>query len=1011
MNARPVRASLGLSICMLLAPFVLWAQTGVITGEVTGAATGEALAGSQVFVQELDIGALSQASGRFTIQNVPAGSHSVTVQRVGYVTQTVDVTVGAGETVVADFQMEDQAIALDEIVVTGTAGGTQRRAIGNAVERLDITGLREVAPAATVDEVLAGRIPGLYTVQGSGQAGMSGSRVRIRGVSSLGVSNDPIVYVDGVRIDSSINAQGLAFSSRMNDINPNDIESIEVIKGPAAATLYGTEASNGVIQIITKQGVAGAPAFALQVESGAMWFQEPARFFGDVYGELPGTGEIISLNLYEEEERATGNPPFQYGPIMKANLSVRGGTDLLRYYASFDRAREEGFVAWNVDERMGGRVSLALTPTETLNLTVNGSFLRADTRTAGGNIIGTFRRAHPTERVLGTDPGGPDDPVPPTRGFQIPLEYYDIYNDESLAVDRNTWNMQADFTPYGWLSSRLVVGKDYSNEDEIDLLLREPGAPQGHFGSAGLGRKIILASDIETTTVDFSTTANYQLTESIGTATSVGVQYYAKEDIATTTRGDEFATTALSTVGASARRFADEDFLENKTLGAYIQEQFDWQQRMFLTLAIRADDNSAFGRDFDLATYPKVSGTWVTSEEGFWEIDWIDPLRLRGAWGQAGQQPDAFAATRLYRTEPSAAGLPILTPDQFGNAELGPEKGSEVEIGFDAGLFGGRANLEFTQYWKTTTDAIVSKDVIESTGFPGKQFLNIGEVRNWGTELGIGVGVLDAGWLRWDVGVNYAYMNNEVTKLGDSKRLLVHNRSGQYHVEGFPLGSLWAPLVVSADFVSGNRGSVTNVMCDSGTGPHSVEGQSYMPGGSPVPCSQAPLLYYGRTGEPTWTIQLSNTLTILENWRLYVSADGRGGHAQAMQDLAAGLTTYANIKDRILRDDPIFQGQVSVNRIPTSRYYAGFIRLRELGLQYTLPEALASRVGADRASLRLAAYNLWYLWQEQEYTDIVDEFNRFPERSSSLSDFAGAGHTHNAIPPLQRLTVSLNVGF
>ena len=1011
MNARLVLSSLGLSICMMLSPFVVWAQTGAITGEIAAASTGEPLTGAQVFVQELDIGGLSQASGRFTVQDVPAGSYSLTAQRVGYVTLNVDVTVAAGQTVVINLQMEQQAIALDEIVVTGTAGGTQRRAIGNAVDRLDIVGIREIAPAATVDEILGGRIPGLYTVQGSGQAGMSGSRVRIRGVSSLGVSNDPIVYVDGVRIDSSINAQGLGFSSRMNDINPNDIESIEVIKGPAAATLYGTEASNGVIQIITKRGVAGAPAFTAQLESGAMWFTEPARFFGDVYGTLRGTGEVISLNLYEEEERDSGEPPFQYGPILKANVSVRGGTDVLRYFASFDRSREEGFVDWNKDQRMGGRLSLGVTPIETLNLTVNASFLRSDTRTAGGNIIGTFRRAHPTERVLGTDPGGPDDPVPPTRGFQIPLEYYDIYNDESLAVDRDTWNLQADFTPFGWLSSRLVVGKDYSKEEEVDLLLREPGAPQGHFGSAGLGRKIILASDIETTTVDFSTTASQQLTDDIGTATSVGVQYYAKEDVSTTTRGDEFATNALSTVGASARRFADEDFLENKTLGAYIQEQLDWQQRMFLTLAIRADDNSAFGRDFDLATYPKVSGTWVTSEEAFWAIDWIDPLRLRGAWGQAGQQPDAFAATRLYRTEPSPHGLPILTPDQFGNADLGPEKGSEVEVGFDAGLFDGRVNLEFTQYWKTTTDAIVSKDVIESTGFPGKQFLNIGEVRNWGTELGIGVGVLDSGWLRWDLGINYANMNNEVAQLGDSKRLLVHNRSGQYHVEGFPLGSLWAPIVVSADFVSGNSGPVTNIRCDGGTGPLSVEGRPYMEGGAPVPCGEAPLLYYGRTGEPTWTIQLSNTFTILENWRLYVSADGRGGHAQAMQDLAAGLTTYANIKDRILRDDPIFQGQVAVNRVPTSRYYAGFIRLREVGIQYSLPDSLAQRAGADRASLRVAAYNLWYLWQEQEYTDIVEEFNRFPERSSSLSDFAGAGHTHNAIPPLQRLTLALNVGF
>ncbi len=1008
MTEKCVRISLWLAILTILSPFALWAQVGTVTGRITAIGTGTGLSGTQVFVEGLDIGGLSQADGRFVIGNVPAGTQTVTAQRVGYVTQSVQVTVGAGQTVVVNLQMEDQAIALDEIVVTGTAGGTQRRAIGNAVERMDVGEITDLAPAANVQEVLGGRIPGLYTIQGSGQAGLNGSRVRIRGVSSLGVSNEPIVYVDGIRIDSSINAQGLGFSSRMNDINPNDIESIEVIKGPAAATLYGTEASNGVIQIITKQGVAGAPSWTATLESGAMWFQDPSRFFGDVYGRAGG--EIVSLNLYDEEDKA-GNTLFQYGPILKGNLSVRGGTDQYRYFASFDRSREEGFVNWNLDERIGGRLSLGVTPTETLNVTVNGSFLRADTRTAGGNIIGTFRRAHPEERVLGTDPGGPDDAVPPTRGFQIPFEYYDIYNHESIDVDRDMWSVQADFTPLGWLSSRLVIGKDYSRENETDLLLREPGAPQGHFGSGGLGSKSIMLSNIETTTVDFATTVNYQLTESIGTATSVGVQYYSKQDVFTETEGTEFATTALSTVGAAARRFSDEQFLENKTLGAYVQEQFDWQQRMFLTLAVRADDNSAFGKDFDIATYPKVSGTWVMSEESFWNIDWLDPLRLRGAWGQAGQQPDAFAATRLYRTEPSPAGEPILTPDQFGNPDLGPEKGSEIEVGFDAGLFDGRVNVEFTQYWKSTTDAIVSKDVIESTGFPGKQFLNIGEVKNWGTEVGLGVALLQAGPVRWDLGVNYAYMNNEVVELGESKRLLVHNRSGQYHVEGFPLGGLWAPIVVSADFVSGNSGPVTNVLCDAGTGPLSSEGLPYQEGGAAVACDQAPLLYYGRTGEPTWTLQLTNTFAFFDNWRLYVGADGRGGHAQAMQDLAAGLTTYGNIRERVLRENAIAQGQFSVNRIPTSRYFAGFFRLRELGLGYTLPESFVQRFGAANASLRVAAYNLWYLWQEQEFTDIVDEFNRFPERSSTLDDFAGGGHTHNAIPPMQRMTVTLTLGF
>ncbi len=984
-------------------------QQGRVTGQVTSAESGAPLASVQVFIQALDLGGLSQANGRF-LMTVPPGTHTVTASRIGYGDVSSVVTVGSDQTVVVNFTMGEDAVALDEIIVTGTAGGTQRRAIGNVVERLDVSTILGASGATNIQEVLGARVPGLYMTASAGQAGLSGQRIRIRGVSSLGVSNDPIVFIDGIRMDAGINNLGSAYSSRLNDINPNDIESIEVIKGPAAATLYGTEAANGVVQIITKKGVAGAPVFSATLETGANWFNNPQTFFGDVYGTMP-TGEVININMYRAEEEA-GRPPFSTGLMGKVNLSVRGGTDLIRYFASIDRGYEEGYVSWNVDKRLGGRLSLDITATDRLSFAVNGSFLRSDTRGAGGNILGLFRRSHPTERFL---------PGFTTRGFQYPPEFYGAHNVETISVDRDTWSIQANYNPVDWLDNRLIVGKDRPRENQSDLRFREPGAPQGHFGSSGLGFKSINVTNVVINTWDFSTTASYQVTDALGTATSFGVQYYTTENSFTRTRGNEFATGTLSTVGAAADRFANETFVQNKTLGGYIQEQFDWNGRFFLTLAVRADDNSAFGTNFDIATYPKVSATWVTSEEEFWGVDWIDPLRVRAAWGQAGQQPDAFASSRLYRSEPAPGGGGILTPDQFGNPDLGPETGQELEVGFDAGLFGGKVNIEFSQYWKTTKDAIISQPVIESTGFSGRQFINAGEVRNWGTELGLGIQMLDSGPLRWDLGINASHLGNEVSQLGDTKRILISSQSATYQVEGFPLAGLWTTYVVSADKspTFDTDGSVINVLCDGGTGPLSVEGTPYMRGGPAVDCADAPLLFNGRSGEPTWLTQISNTFTFNDNLRLFISIDGQGGHAQTRQDVGASITTYGNVKPRVLKDNLAFQAQVGVTRIPLSQFNKGFISLREIALQYQLPESLAGRMGATRVTARVATHNIMYLWREEKMAGRIsinggaDKYEGVSSRNPETTNIAGdfGGHTHNNAPPLGRATFSLNFNF
>jgi TonB-dependent SusC/RagA subfamily outer membrane receptor len=262
----PLGAAL-IAVWLALAPGLHAQQVGTISGRVTDASSGAPVPALQVHIADLGLGVLTTQDGRYTLSNVPAGTHSLQFLRIGYRSVTEPVAVAAGQNTVVNVQVSQTALALDEVIVTGTPGGTQRRAIGNAVVRLNAADVAATRPITSMQDVLQGRTPGLAIGRAGGNVG-EGGFIRIRGVSSLTLGTQPLIYVDGIRMDNSTNlgpnlpttGAGQAAASALNDLNPNDIESIEVIKGPAAATLYGTEASAGVIQIITKRGQSGAPA-------------------------------------------------------------------------------------------------------------------------------------------------------------------------------------------------------------------------------------------------------------------------------------------------------------------------------------------------------------------------------------------------------------------------------------------------------------------------------------------------------------------------------------------------------------------------------------------------------------------------------------------------------------------------------------------------------------------------------------------------------------------------------
>ena len=956
---------------------------GVISGTAEDARTGLPVGSVQISITNLDIGVLSAASGVYQLPNVPPGSHTVTAQRLGYQTVTVEVTVAAGQTAVADFQLDQAALQLDEVIVTGTAGGTQRRAIGNVVERMDAAAITDMAPVVSVEQLLSTRVPGLAMMSAGGFVGAGEASIRIRGSSSPGLPNDPLVYVDGVRMNADRAEGRRQTTGRLNDINPEDIASIEVIKGPAASTLYGTEASNGVIQIITKRGETGETTFDATVGLGLNYMTDPHGKIWTNYDRTP-SGDLLQMHMLDAYKARTGDDLFRYGALQEYSLSARGGTDLFRYFASFNRNDQDGIVSWNWDQRTTGRVNLDITASDMVTIGLNGSMMSGQTRLVGD----LWRQTMSGTPLSAVDYGGQES-ILMGWGGRTPAGLRDG-QEWLFDTERKNTSVQVNFQPFEWFQNRLTAGIDLTDQRETNTIFREADAPNGIWGGTGRGRRRITGIETQLKSLDYSGTASFDLTDQLGSATSVGFQYYQKKTWENFSEGEEFATEFLSTVGAAARTEADEDRLENVTAGAYVQQVFDWEDRIFLTGAVRFDENSAFGVDYGAQTYPKVSATWVMSESSFWNVDFLNPLRLRGAWGAAGRQPDVFAAQRLYSPETGPGGSPILTPSSFGNANLGPERAEEIEIGFDAGLMDERIQLGFTAYWKSTKDAIVDAPVLPSLGFPGRQFVNAGQVDNWGTELTLDLQLLQEDPLRWDLALAFATMDNEIVDLGDIERITI--RRSREHIVGYPLAGLHSFKVVSADFVPGSTTQVTDVMCDAGTG---ADGRQQ--GGPAVLCADANRVFFGPSHH-TWQINATSTWTLFENIRLFATVEGRGGGIQHSDQIGARHTSWHNsFAVNVADPDPVFRGQIATQRDATGYIPNGYLNFDELGVQYQLPPDLVATLGATRASIGLSVRNLGFLWREEWNTTIGGERIHDVRQSLGNQEFPGQQDTQAPI--------------
>jgi TonB-linked SusC/RagA family outer membrane protein len=1005
--------ALGAAVCpaalvTFSAPATLRAQAaqGVVAGLVVAEGTQRPVADAQVSVEGTTLGGATDANGRFRIAGVAGAEVRITVRRIGYRPNTVTARVGATDVRVT---LSERALELSQVVVTGTAGVAERRAVGNAVSTVNASDVVATQPVRSLQDLLTGRAAGVSVVASSGQVG-SGSRIRVRGASSLALTNDPLIYVDGVRVDReqatgpTNQAFGSRSISRFNDFDPDDIESIEVIKGPAAATLYGTEASNGVIQIITKRGAAGAPQWNLTYRGGANWVPDwEDRFFTN-YGVVPRAGSATARDtvtidvrqLNESLNRVYGNDIFRTGRLNDVQLGVSGGNPAFRYFASGNYEENQGAERVNGLRRRNFRVNLTATPgtrwevQSSMGYTGGRTYLPYES--GGGGATWATYFASPAFRFSGAADTNPQ------LGFRSgpPNVYYQAYNIFQDA-DRYTGSAQLTHRPTPWLNHRLIVGIDRLAEDNQTLgprndVIFSRFSAFSDVGGTNPGFVRVNTRGATNTTFDYAANAQFDLSRALRSVTSVGGQYYGRRVLQREVAADSFALGGVAILSAGGRRFFDlDEVIENNTVGAFVQQQLVWRDRLFLTGAVRTDDNSAFGTNFDAVTYPKVSASYVLSEEPALRLpSLVNTLRARAAYGASGLQPGTFDAIRSYTLTGTGGFIRPLSP---GNPDLGPERSTELELGLDLGAFRDRFTAELTYFDGSTRDAILSRQSPPSGGFSDLQLFNAGRVDRSGFEWLLRAQPIQRPNLSLDLTLSGSALDYEIRSLGANQ--VVSVTAQVQHVVGYAPGAWWDRRVVAAD-KNPATGAVSNLRCDDGLG------------GS-VACASAPRVFLGNS-VPTTEGSFTAGLGFLRDFRVNAFFDWRGGYKKLDGNRRVRCNLFALCRENYFPQDPQYDAVMLAEvQGGTAFTYnliqdASFTRFRELSLTYTVPTTLVQRLSFTRASVTFAGRNLG-LWTNYPGIDPEASFNG-GTRGGSYGQWE-----QNVLPQLRQFVTTINLGF
>ncbi len=971
-----------------------------VRGQVVDEATGKPV--PQVAVATADGRRRAQTNdlGNFVLPRVPAGERQLSFRRIGYRSMTLRVTLSRDTSIVVPMTLAPSVLSA---VVTTGSGERSRLEIGNSVAVTNADSVMLTTPVHSVSQLMANRLPGLLATTGSGSVGAP-TRLRVRGNSSIESNNNPIVIVDGVKISTDATtavtntlyagvyggsrqygANDLSF--RLDDLDPNSIESIELLKGPAASTLYGSEAANGVLVIKTKRGQAGPARWSFygdyrslsQVKdydypvkqlgypiSGAASANPTCTISNVFHGScIPDEGALVGFNMLEDP-RFT---PQARGHTGSIGANVSGGTENIQYFLGGTYLDQLGTTklpdvnrAW-IEHGRGGQTmsSKLIRPNARTNASVNARITGRMGSTAdfalGTHFISQYQRVG-SDGMAGllSEPRLHSDTTPVMAGWE---QWYGTREQElkhvlgsASANWRPEWRNNA-FTAsvtYGWDLS-LTDDEYFAAKGSCNPLCTST-TDQGVLGYINTGRRSNFVQ-----TLNLGTTFHLPVTSWLSTSTRVGGNY------SKTHWYDLYGSATNLGVGrklyaASGTKQISDIGDERATAGWYLEEQFNLRNdRLFVTFGVRQDAGSSLGETVR-PVFPKWNASWLLSEESFFPLkDYISLFRARFAVGSAGVMPSSTARLRTYAMgtnfvldddAPTGSFAELGSP---GNPDLKAEHSREYEGGVDIELFDRRLTLEATYFHKYTKDAIHRGPLAGSVGSSVVRPLisNLGDVENWGWEGSGSLRVLDNDRLSYTVIGSLTQRNNRLTRLADGVvTFLSVSASGDLYTgnetrieKGYPLFGRWAyPIKGWSDLNSDGR----------------IDPLEVWVGDS---------LEFVGPSEPKYTGYIGNQVALFNN-RLTINANfsfssGLTQFNQARKNMAQYTAAQHGVETSHLDQACIAASAAQGQRRATDWCFmetVKLLRFQDLSIGYNLPPAYAGKIGASSASIVFSASNL-----------------------------------------------------
>jgi TonB-dependent starch-binding outer membrane protein SusC len=1003
------RAVMALALPLLFLPSPAMSQsTGTVRGHVTDAANGRPLADAQVTVDGTRIGGITNVSGDYTLNGVPAGQRAVTVRRIGYQPVTVNVTVGAGASATADAALRVSAVNLSDVVVTGTGTPTERKRVGASIASIDSTVIQK-AQALTIDQAMQGKIPGAQISQNSGGPGGGGISVRLRGVNSFISGSDPLYIIDGVIVDNS-SGQLADLGGRSNpqnrlaDINPADIERIEVIRGAAAAALYGSRANNGVVQIFTRRGTAGKPRFTYtsRVSSSELREQQPFNFYPFDVAGLP-----ISWFNYQ-------NDIFQTATGVDQNLTVEGGSETTKYFISGNFSSEDGILKSTSSRRAGARVNLQQQLSQRLIGNVTANYIQTNNQIQAfgeQNDYGIMGSLFFAPTHVDFRPVNGVYPLPPSLGTNPLLAIDRMRNPQE--IDRFIGSAKLTYNPTTNLLFDYTIGLDNVGFEQRQFL------PRNATLTAALvsGRSASIFQSTRVINQDGITGYTWNPMGAFELRTTAGFNYTDQKVRLTVAQANNLLPVG-ELVSAGSEPAAAQSEIELRTLGFYGQQELAWNDKLFLTGAVRYDASSTFAPSERWQVFPKFSLSYVAIGN---QAGLLNNLRLRSAIGWAGSQPGLVNAYSQYVTFIQApfAGRPGFANDAtFGNPELKNERAREWEVGAEVGLVNGRIGTEFTYYDRVVDDLLFFRPLPTSTGFT-RQFFPIGSMSNKGLELLVRTNNVTTNKLEWVSTATYTRNRNKVEHLDIQDFASAGgypNRIRQGEPAGVFYGSYAARDCVTGALLVDSLGRYRRSNQTADMGPTLAARQAISHGS----CNDSLNKVIGDPN-PKWMGSLLNEFTIARKVRFRALLDGVFGNDimnLSTRAQNAGIASNSKSYERELLPygDPRKLAPTWNSRTQGIFEYwiedGSFVKLREVSASYNFDSAPFRRVFKDGLDLTLSGRNL-YVWTD--YSGFDPEINLFGTngggRGSLQTTAADRGFDFGGYPIPRVWTVSARVTF